>query len=64
MKTGSGMATLTFISILFCVVLLGEGAPEKTGECTETTCLHKILLYCFNISMAVATFYIYSLFRR
>ncbi|KAF6722704.1 Stereocilin [Oryzias melastigma] len=28
--TGSGMATLTFISILFCVALLGEGA--RTGR--------------------------------
>ncbi|TNN87439.1 Stereocilin [Liparis tanakae] len=28
---GPGMATLTFTSIIVCVVLLGQGSPEKTG---------------------------------
>ncbi|XP_068587033.1 stereocilin [Cebidichthys violaceus] len=30
-EKGPGMATLRFTSIIVCVVLLGQGSPEKTG---------------------------------
>ncbi|XP_008292192.1 stereocilin [Stegastes partitus] len=34
-EKGSGMATLRFTSIIVCAVLLGQGAPEKTGGSKE-----------------------------
>ncbi|XP_022061624.2 stereocilin [Acanthochromis polyacanthus] len=34
-EKGSGMATLSFTSIIVCAVLLGQGAPEKTGGSKE-----------------------------
>lgn len=33
-KKRPGMATLKFTSFIVCAVLLGQGSPEKTGECT------------------------------
>lgn len=32
-EKGPGMATLRFTCIIVCAVLLGQGSPEKTGEC-------------------------------
>ncbi|XP_023153501.2 stereocilin [Amphiprion ocellaris] len=34
-EKGSGMATLRFTSIIVCAVLLGQGAPQKTGGSKE-----------------------------
>lgn len=55
-KKRPGMATLKFTSFIVCAVLLGQGSPEKTGECTtkkKKNMLLNIIFLCLLLHMLV-----------